>query len=156
MACLEVGGKRDEEERADCESGARSAEATTPIDQSATGKRKAEGPEDEGRARDQQGGSSSSGGAPEAATSSSGPKGPKVKSKFDKKKHTASEVPAVDLSPSPKTEFTLPSFGKALLRPRDDGIDLAESKAKEIVSGSQKRSGESSVGPAGYKDDVHQ
>ena len=90
------------------------------------------------------GGNSSSGGAPEAATSSSGPKGPKVKSKFDKKKHTASEVPAVDLSPSPKTEFTLPSFGKVLLRPRDDGIDPAESKAKKkIVSESQKRSGES-------------
>ena len=57
------------------ESGERSADADN---QSTTGKRKAEGPEDEGRAPDQLGGGSSSGGAPEAAASSSGPKGPKV------------------------------------------------------------------------------
>ena len=54
-------------------------------------------------------------------------------------------APTVDFCPSSKTgTLKLPSFGKVLLRPRDDGSDPAGSKAKKkIVSETQKRSGES-------------
>ena len=117
------------------------SQSTASADQSTTGKREAEGLEDEGRAPDQYGGASSSGGVPEASNSESTTSStlPKVKSKLDKKKHAVSVDAGAQNSSSSSTELMLPSFGKVLLRPRDEGAPQVPGRDKAAQSKTRKK-----------------